>query len=155
MRVDTATKPSIVALPEEEVEEDAARKIWRPPDTFQRSQTKYLVPLSGMMRLKVIICKHLPVLVLNRSQPENGRLPSDFLEARDFSWIASVYLDNEARETFHTRLGREEGAQLFRVRWYNSFREPPERVFVERKSDATFWPHAHCTSLNHKSGASC
>jgi hypothetical protein len=50
--------------------------------------------------------------------------------------ITSIYFDNEPLDVYRTRINREEGAQLFRVRWYGDAAslDSKEYIFVERKS---------------------
>jgi uncharacterized membrane protein YidH (DUF202 family) len=62
----------------------------------------------------------------------------------DSSPITSIYMDNDKLDVYHTRLVREEGAQLFRLRWYGDAKSLPEKeyVFMERKTHHESWVEA-------------
>lgn len=50
--------------------------------------------------------------------------------------ITSIYLDNLNADIYHSRINREEGNQLFRIRWYGNSNALNEKdyIFMERKS---------------------
>ncbi len=96
--------------------------------SFVRQTTKYWVHRDNVTELKLIILKHLPVLVFN---------PSKEFEIQD-SAITSVYYDNpETWELYEGRLKKTEGAEAIRLRWYGGMRT--EQVFVERKTHREDW----------------
>ncbi|KAL8826919.1 MAG: hypothetical protein Q9170_007217 [Blastenia crenularia] len=95
---------------------------------FVRQTTKYWVHQDNITELKLIILKHLPVLVFN---------PSKEFEPKD-SAISSIYYDNpETWELYMGRLKKTEGAEAIRLRWYGGM--DTETVFVERKTHREDW----------------
>ncbi|KAL8687296.1 MAG: hypothetical protein Q9218_006489 [Villophora microphyllina] len=95
---------------------------------FVRQTTKYWVHQDNITELKLIILKHLPVLVFN---------PSKEFEVKD-SAISSIYYDNpETWELYMGRLKKTEGAEAIRLRWYGGM--DTETIFVERKTHREDW----------------
>lgn len=95
---------------------------------FVRQTTKYWVHPDNITELKLIILKHLPVLVFN---------PNKEFEAKD-SAISSIYYDNpETWELYTGRLKKTEGAEAIRLRWYGGMET--ETIFVERKTHREDW----------------
>ncbi|KAI9769041.1 MAG: vacuolar transporter chaperone [Geoglossum umbratile] len=95
---------------------------------FVRQTTKYWVHPDNITELKLIILKHLPVLVFN---------PSKEFETKD-SAISSIYYDNtDTWELYAGRLKKTEGAEAVRLRWYGSLEN--ETIFVERKTHREDW----------------
>ncbi|KAI4151766.1 MAG: hypothetical protein L6R39_001955 [Caloplaca ligustica] len=95
---------------------------------FVRQTTKYWVHPDNITELKLIILKHLPVLVFN---------PSKEFEPKD-SAISSIYYDNpETWELYMGRLQKTEGAEAIRLRWYGGM--DTETIFVERKTHREDW----------------
>ncbi|KAL8797654.1 MAG: hypothetical protein Q9195_000006 [Heterodermia aff. obscurata] len=95
---------------------------------FVRQTTKYWVHPDNITELKLIILKHLPVLVFN---------PSKEFEAKD-SAISSIYYDNpETWELYTGRLKKTEGAEAIRLRWYGGM--DTETIFIERKTHREDW----------------
>lgn len=95
---------------------------------FVRQTTKYWVHPDNITELKLIILKHLPVLVFN---------PSKEFERRD-SAISSIYYDNtDTWELYEGRLKKTEGAEAIRLRWYGGM--DSDTIFVERKTHREDW----------------
>ncbi|KAL2270222.1 hypothetical protein VTJ83DRAFT_2406 [Remersonia thermophila] len=95
---------------------------------FIRHTTKYWVHPDNVTELKLIILKHLPVLVFN---------PSKKFEAEDTA-ITSIYFDNpNTWDLYEGRLKKTEGAEAIRLRWYGGMKS--ETVFVERKTHREDW----------------
>lgn len=95
---------------------------------FVRQTTKYWVHPDNITELKLIILKHLPVLVFN---------PNKEFDAKD-SAISSIYYDNpETWELYAGRLKKTEGAEAIRLRWYGGMET--ETIFVERKTHREDW----------------
>jgi SPX domain protein involved in polyphosphate accumulation len=95
---------------------------------FVRQTTKYWVHPDNVLELKLIILKHLPVLVFNASK--------DFLE--DDTAITSIYFDNtDTWELYEGRLKKTEGAEAIRIRWYGDM--STETTFIERKTHREDW----------------
>lgn len=95
---------------------------------FVRQTTKYWVHKDNITELKLIVLKHLPVLVFN---------PSKEFEEAD-SAISSIYYDNPATwELYMGRLQKTEGAEAIRLRWYGGM--DTETIFVERKTHREDW----------------
>ena len=94
---------------------------------FVRQTTKYWVHPDNITELKLIVLKHLPVLVFN---------PNKEFEAAD-SAISSIYYDNDDFELYIGRLEKSEGAEAHRLRWYGDM--DVQTVFVERKTHREDW----------------
>lgn len=95
---------------------------------FVRQTTKYWVHPDNITELKLIILKHLPVLVFN---------PSKEFEIKD-SAISSIYYDNpKTWELYTGRLKKTEGAEAIRLRWYGGMET--DTIFVERKTHREDW----------------
>ncbi|KAL8997148.1 MAG: hypothetical protein Q9188_006399 [Gyalolechia gomerana] len=95
---------------------------------FVRQTTKYWVHPDNITELKLIILKHLPVLVFN---------PSKEFEPKD-SAVSSIYYDNpETWELYMGRLQKTEGAEAIRLRWYGGMET--ETIFIERKTHREDW----------------
>ncbi|KKA31114.1 hypothetical protein TD95_000566 [Thielaviopsis punctulata] len=96
--------------------------------SFVRQTTKYWVHPDNVTELKLIILKHLPVLVFN---------PNKEFEAAD-SAITSIYYDNpDTWELYEGRLKKTEGAEAIRLRWYGGMKN--DTIFVERKTHREDW----------------
>ncbi|KAI9301980.1 VTC domain-containing protein [Cunninghamella echinulata] len=94
---------------------------------FVRNTTKYWVHPDNITELKLIILKHLPVLVFN---------PNKEFERED-SAITSVYYDNDDFDLYMGRLEKTEGAEAIRMRWYGGM--DSNTIFVERKTHHEDW----------------
>ncbi|ORY11813.1 VTC domain-domain-containing protein [Clohesyomyces aquaticus] len=95
---------------------------------FVRQTTKYWVHPDNITELKLIVLKHLPVLVFNPNK--------EF--AMDDSAITSIYFDNtETWELYMGRLKKTEGAEAIRLRWYGDMQS--QTIFVERKTHREDW----------------
>lgn len=82
---------------------------------------------DNITELKLIILKHLPVLVFN---------PNKEFEPED-SAISSIYYDNDDFELYMGRLEKSEGAEAIRMRWYGGM--DSNTIFVERKTHREDW----------------
>ncbi|GIJ98796.1 vacuolar transporter chaperone [Aspergillus viridinutans] len=95
---------------------------------FVRQTTKYWVHPDNITELKLIILKHLPVLVFN---------PNKEFEEKDAA-ISSIYFDNtDTWELYEGRLKKTEGAEAIRLRWYGGMES--DQIFVERKTHREDW----------------
>lgn len=94
---------------------------------FVRQTTKYWVHPDNVTELKLIILKHLPVLVFNANKE---------FEAED-SAITSIYYDNSHLDLYKGRLEKSEGAEAIRLRWYGGMSS--NQIFVERKTHREDW----------------
>ncbi|KAK5946803.1 vacuolar transporter chaperone [Knufia obscura] len=95
---------------------------------FVRQTTKYWVHPDNITEVKLIILKHLPVLVFN---------PNKEFEEKD-SAITSIYYDNvDTWELYEGRLKKTEGAEAIRLRWYGAMEN--ETIFMERKTHREDW----------------
>lgn len=95
---------------------------------FVRQTTKYWVHRDNITELKLVILKHLPVLVFNASKE---------FEEKD-SAISSIYYDNpDTWELYQGRLKKTEGAEAIRLRWYGGMES--DQIFVERKTHREDW----------------
>ncbi|KAJ3473334.1 hypothetical protein NLG97_g10368 [Lecanicillium saksenae] len=96
--------------------------------SFVRQTTKYWVHPDNVTELKLIILKHLPVLVFNAGKEFD---PQD-------SAITSIYYDNpDTWDLYEGRLKKTEGAEAIRLRWYGGMQS--ETIFVERKTHREDW----------------
>lgn len=94
---------------------------------FVRQTTKYWVHPDYITELKLIILKHLPVLVFNTNKEFE----------REDSAITSIYYDNEDLDLYYGRLRKDEGAEAHRLRWYGGM--AADTIFVERKTHREDW----------------
>lgn len=94
---------------------------------FVRQTTKYWVHPDNITELKLIILKHLPVLVFNPNK--------EF--AKEDSAITSIYFDNPNLELYKGRLEKTEGAEAIRMRLYGGM--DSDQIFVERKTHREDW----------------
>lgn len=106
--------------------------VWAPPSEFNRATTKYWVKPEDVLLVKCAMIKEIPVLFFGR-EPTVGAVDGSN-QPSDSSLITSVYLDNDSLDIYHTRLDREDGATLFRFRWYGPRSGPNQSVYVERKT---------------------
>ena len=91
--------------------------------SFVRQTTKYWVHPDNVTEVKLIILKHLPVLVFNASKE---------FDIQD-SAITSIYYDNPDKfDLYEGRLKKTEGAEAIRLRWYGGMQQ--DQIFVERKT---------------------
>ncbi|KAF0486751.1 SPX-domain-containing protein [Gigaspora margarita] len=94
---------------------------------FVRNTTKYWVHPENITELKLLILKHLPVLVFN---------PDKQFDQAD-SAISSIYFDNDEFDLYLGRLEKTEGAEAIRLRWYGGM--DVSEIFVERKTHREDW----------------
>ncbi|KAJ5151233.1 Vacuolar transporter chaperone 4 [Penicillium canariense] len=95
---------------------------------FVRQTTKYWVHRDNITELKLVILKHLPVLVFNASKE---------FEEKDTA-ISSIYFDNtNTWELYEGRLKKTEGAEAIRLRWYGGMES--DQIFIERKTHREDW----------------
>ncbi|KAJ5888662.1 hypothetical protein N7495_008703 [Penicillium taxi] len=95
---------------------------------FVRQTTKYWVHRDNITELKLVVLKHLPVLVFNASKE---------FEEKDTA-ISSIYFDNtKTWELYQGRLKKTEGAEAIRLRWYGGMES--DQIFVERKTHREDW----------------
>lgn len=95
---------------------------------FIRNTTKYWVHPDNVTELKLIILKHLPVLVYNGAKEFDS----------DDTAITSIYYDNpDTWELYEGRLKKTEGAEAIRLRWYGGM--DTDKIFVERKTHREDW----------------
>lgn len=94
---------------------------------FIRQTTKYWVHPDNITEVKLIILKHLPVLVFNTNKE---------FEKED-SAITSIYYDNKNLDLYYGRLRKDEGAEAHRLRWYGGMNS--DTIFVERKTHREDW----------------
>ncbi|KAL0024932.1 hypothetical protein WJX77_004294 [Trebouxia sp. C0004] len=98
---------------------------WVAPDWFSRSTTKYWVQPQHRMRVKCEIIKNLPVSIYEGQRRKVAAGDSEdalrFLQQQhmhDSTLVSSVYLDDPDFQTYRSRLRREDGASVVRLRWY-------------------------------------
>ncbi|KAF9426120.1 vacuolar transporter chaperone [Podila epigama] len=96
---------------------------------FVRDTTKYWVHPDNITEVKLIIMKHLPVLLFNTKKE---------YEDND-SAISSVYVDNDEFECYQGRLEKTDMAQAIRIRWYGPTPTDNGQCFLERKVHREKW----------------
>uniref|UniRef100_A0A7S3UB82 SPX domain-containing protein n=1 Tax=Picocystis salinarum TaxID=88271 RepID=A0A7S3UB82_9CHLO len=141
---------------EEQQREDSTdgSQDWVPPDSFERKTTKYWVHPKHVLRVKLLVIKHLPVLIFGSNRARrtasctDSRLSFFYKDKlHDSQDISSIYFDNQGLEVYKRRLVREDLASLHRVRWYGD-RKPKDgnkELFVERKVHRNSWTgHRSC-----------
>lgn len=95
---------------------------------FVRQTTKYWVHRDNITELKLVVLKHLPVLVFNANKE---------FEEKDTA-ISSIYYDNpDTWELYQGRLKKTEGAEAIRLRWYGGMES--DQIFLERKTHREDW----------------
>jgi SPX domain protein involved in polyphosphate accumulation len=122
---------------------------WVPPKSFRRRTTKYWVSRQNLLRVKLAIAMHLPVLLLDNSSSEetctdadaSGAIPGAVMNSWQPCKISSVYYDNCSFKVYLDRLIREDGATLVRARWYGDVEHlsNAKQIFIERKCHRDFW----------------
>ncbi|KAF9434693.1 vacuolar transporter chaperone [Entomortierella beljakovae] len=98
-------------------------------NAFVRDTTKYWVHPDNITEVKLVIMKHLPVLIFNTKKE---------YEEND-SAISSVYVDNEEFECYQGRLEKSDMAQAIRIRWYGPTPTANGQCFLERKVHREKW----------------
>ncbi|KAG0266554.1 vacuolar transporter chaperone [Actinomortierella ambigua] len=96
---------------------------------FVRDTTKYWIHPDNITEVKLVIMKHLPVLLFNTKKEYE----------EDDSAISSVYVDNENFECYQNRLEKTDGAQAIRIRWYGPMPVDNSQCFLERKVHREKW----------------
>ncbi|KAG0275150.1 vacuolar transporter chaperone [Linnemannia exigua] len=96
---------------------------------FVRDTTKYWIHPDNITEVKLVIMKHLPVLLFNTKKE---------YEEND-SAISSVYVDNEEFECYQGRLEKSDMAQAIRIRWYGPEPTDNGQCFLERKVHREKW----------------
>ncbi|KAK3826015.1 MAG: vacuolar transporter chaperone complex subunit [Benniella sp.] len=96
---------------------------------FVRDTTKYWIHPDNITEVKLVIMKHLPVLLFNTKKE---------YEDND-SAISSVYVDNDAFECYQGRLEKTDMAQAIRIRWYGPTPTDNGQCFLERKVHREKW----------------
>ena len=120
--------------------------VWCAPDSFERKTVKYWVEEDQLTNLLLAAVSEAPLLVYGHS----GRLTdkADRILTRsegDKIWgsmasrISSVYFDSPDMCMYKERIGRPEGAQLLRARWYGSKPIREEPIFLELKTHHEKW----------------
>ena len=121
---------------------------WVPPSAFVRSTEKYWVKQEKIIFLKTLILPHVPLLFFGFSLKDQEELLSagKVFERPSFpgelspQLISSVYFDSADGKIYTSRLLREEGAKLLRLRWYGSNDGRGDKeIFVERKIHHESW----------------
>ncbi|KAF9145038.1 vacuolar transporter chaperone [Mortierella sp. GBA39] len=96
---------------------------------FVRDTTKYWIHPDNITEVKLVIMKHLPVLLFNTKKE---------YEEND-SAISSVYVDNDEFECYQGRLEKSDMAQAIRIRWYGPTPTQNGQCFLERKVHREKW----------------
>ncbi|KAA0167960.1 hypothetical protein FNF27_07208 [Cafeteria roenbergensis] len=127
---------------------DGKPAVWEPPSSFSRDTRKYWVAPGDVTIVKALLVRHLPVLVFGVDTTSDSIIsPADrhkALATRDSGLITSIYLDSLDLNSYRTRLRKEEGAKLLRVRWYGDqdFPKAEQPCFMEQKTHHESWVDA-------------
>ncbi|KAI9356546.1 VTC domain-containing protein [Zopfochytrium polystomum] len=90
-----------------------------PKSKFVRHTAKYWIEYDNVDKVRAIILKKLPAMVVNNKTGSHN--PA----------ISSIYLDDEQFQLYAGRLEKQEGAESIRLRWYGNMDQ--STIFVERK----------------------
>ena len=90
---------------------------------FVRKSFKFWVRPEHIIDVISHIIVYLPIYTFDKDSEMLGQ-------------IDSVYLDNEDHYCYNTRLIKQQGSKLVRIRWYN---DEKEKVFIERKIHCESW----------------
>ncbi|KAF8068248.1 yippee-like protein [Scenedesmus sp. PABB004] len=107
---------------------DQARPAAAAPRTRSAAHTaKYWVAPRQVLRLKLALLRHLPLLVYGAADPAARGDAGSAAALRAgcagvTSLVSSVYFDSPALDVYHTRLARDDGARLVRLRFYGPAR---------------------------------
>lgn len=128
---------------------------WAPPSSFERKTTKYWVRMDDILRIKLFIIQHLPILEIHKT-PYPSRGLDQTPPTQVHNYISSLYLDNAAFTCYHDRIEKLEGAELLRIRWYGGVcansealpsPDPGDVLFMERKEHHESWVEEKSTKL--------
>eukprot|EP00894_Picocystis_sp_ML_P000997 jgi/Pico_ML_1/51514/g2535.t2 len=117
----------------EEEQAEGRKQRWIPglgaPRVLREKTTKYWVHPKHVLRVKLLIIKHLPVLIFGSNRARrtasctDSRLSFFYKDKlHDSQDISSIYFDNQGLEVYRRRLVREDMASLHRVRCSNAVR---------------------------------
>ena len=93
---------------------------------FVRKSIKFWIPVDKVVNVISNIIEHLPIYTFNDNNNILGK-------------IDSIYLDNTDFTCYNTRIKKEEGSKLIRLRWYD---DNFTNIFVERKVHHENWTSA-------------
>lgn len=132
-----------------QVLEGVLKASWRAPSKFSRVVKKFWILPKDVMRFKLFVMEHLPILVygerekmldgIRRAEGYTGpqTFPLGRFGCEDSGEIASVYLDSvPSLRHYQDRLHRRDKAMVTRIRWYGA-RDPADgdkSIFIERKT---------------------
>jgi SPX domain protein involved in polyphosphate accumulation/uncharacterized membrane protein YidH (DUF202 family) len=120
---------------------------WVAPSSFERTTIKYWVEEDNLAEVLLLASANAPLLVYGRT----GRLTTkaDCLmrqsEGNNNLWdslatpISSVYFDSPKLGLYGSRIVRDEGSQLLRVRWYGTKPQGKDPIFIELKTHHEKW----------------
>ena len=115
---------------------------WKAPNTFNRVTKKFWILPKDVMKFKLAVMKHLPILVYGDRQnimdvpPERLADVEQDLSCKDSGDVSSVYLDSmPSLMHYRERLHRKDQASVIRIRWYGDREASNDEksIFVERK----------------------
>ncbi|KNG76727.1 polyphosphate synthetase VTC4 [Plasmodium falciparum IGH-CR14] len=75
--------------------QDDKNKIWVPPDTFERTSSKFLIRYKDIVYTKVKIVKHLPYLIFGLT---NDDIENNFKELIEQETFAGLHMENPSVE---------------------------------------------------------
>ncbi|SOS77485.1 vacuolar transporter chaperone, putative [Plasmodium sp. gorilla clade G1] len=75
--------------------QDDKNKIWVPPDTFERTSSKFLIRYKDIVYTKVKIVKHLPYLIFGLT---NDDIENNFKELIEQETFAGLQMENPSAE---------------------------------------------------------
>ena len=92
-------------------------------NNFVRKSFKFWIKPENIVKVISQIIEHLPIYTFDENSDMLGQ-------------IDSIYLDNEDHYCYNTRLIKQQGSKLVRIRWYN---DEKDKVFIERKVHCENW----------------
>lgn len=117
------------------------------PNTFRRRTSKFWLRPEHLLKVKLAIAQHLPVLdptaateaQLAKLASQGETLSADLVSNWQPSMINSAYYDTATYDVYMSRLVRDDGATLVRARLYGDDAAAPGALFLERKCHRDFW----------------
>ncbi len=104
------------------VEDDYDSSLTKQEDSFVRDSTKYWVQSCDLAAVCTVLSENLEV--------------HSFADNNPWTYISSVYLDNMSRDCYKSRIVKDAGARLVRLRTYDN---NINQIFVERKIHHEKW----------------
>lgn len=119
---------------------------WVPSSSFERYTRKYLINEGHLAQTLLYCASEVPLLVYGKTgtlltnENDDSSSMTDIWQTHLATQVSSVYFDSPDLNLYSRRVAREEGARLFRVRWYgNKKPQGDELLFLELKTHHESW----------------